>query len=89
LWHFVTLAALAGLPAVLGTWIGGFIYEPLLVTIFFALGAGAIAQVIYEVSRLLIRQSAEDQAPLLSPATFGGLLAGVVVMYATALLVVV
>jgi ZIP family zinc transporter len=88
-WHFVTLAALAGLPAVVGTWIGGFIYEPLLVTIFFALGAGAIAQVIYEVSRLLVRQSAEDQAPLLSPATFGGMLAGVVIMYATALLVVV
>ena len=88
-WHFVTLAALAGLPAVVGTWIGGFIYEPLLVTIFFALGAGAIAQVIYEVGRLLIRQSAEDQAPLLSAATFGGLLAGVVIMYATALLVVV
>jgi zinc transporter, ZIP family len=88
-WHFVSLAALAGLPAVVGTWIGGFIYEPLLVTVFFALGAGAIAQVIYEVGRLLMRQSAEDQAPLLSPATFGGLLAGVIIMYATALLVVV
>jgi len=89
LWHFVTLATLAGLPAVVGVWIGGFLYEPLLITIFFALGAGAIAQVIYEVGRLLARQSAEDQAPLLSPATFGGLLAGVVIMYATALLVVV
>lgn len=89
LWHFITLAALAGLPAIAGIWIGGFIYEPLLVTIFFALGAGAIAQVIYEVTRLLVRQSAEDKAPLLSSSTFGGLLAGVVIMYATALLVVV
>lgn len=88
-WHFVTLAALAGLPAVVGTWIGGFIYQPLVVTIFFALGAGAIAQVIYEVGRLLIRQSAEEKAPLLSTATFGGLIAGIVIMYATALLVVV
>ena len=58
-------------------------------TIFFALGAGAIAQVIYEVGRLLIRQSAEEKAPLLSTATFGGLIAGIVIMYATALLVVV
>ena len=88
-WHFLTLAALAGLPAVVGTWIGGFIYQPLLVTIFFAIGAGAIAQVIYEVGKLLVRQSAEDQNPLLSPATFGGLVVGIVVMYATSLLVVV
>jgi ZIP family zinc transporter len=87
LWHFVALAALAGLPAVLGVWIGGFIYNNLAAAVFLALGAGAIAQVVYEVSRLIARQSAEDGTPVLSPATFGGLLAGIAVMYATALLV--
>jgi len=87
LWHFVALAALAGLPAVLGVWIGGFIYSNLAAAVFLALGAGAIAQVIYEVGRLIMRQSAEDETPLFSPATFGGLLAGIVIMYATALLV--
>jgi len=87
LWHFVALAALAGLPAVLGVWIGGFIYSNLAAAVFLALGAGAIAQVIYEVGRLIMRQSAEDETPLFSPATFGGLVAGIVVMYATALLV--
>ncbi len=89
LWHFFTLAALAGLPAVIGAWIGGFFYTPLLVTMFLALGAGAIAQVIYEVGRLFIRQSAEEQTPVLSPAAFGGFVAGVVIMYVTALVVVV
>jgi zinc transporter ZupT len=87
LWHFVTLAALAGLPAVLGVWIGGLIYNNLAAAVFLALGAGAIAQVIYEVGRLIMRQSAEDETPLFSPATFGGLVAGIVIMYATALLV--
>jgi ZIP family zinc transporter len=87
LWHFVALAALAGLPAVLGVWIGGFIYNNLATAVFLALGAGAIAQVIYEVERLIVRQSEEDETPLLSPATFGGLVAGIVLMYATALLV--
>jgi hypothetical protein len=87
LWHFVALAALAGLPAVLGVWIGGFIYNNLAAAVFLALGAGAIAQVVYEVGRLIARQSAEDGTPVLSPATFGGLLAGIAVMYATALLV--
>jgi zinc transporter ZupT len=87
LWHFVALAALAGLPAVLGVWIGGFVYNNLAAAVFLALGAGAIAQVIYEVGRLIIRQSDEDGSPVLSPATFGGFVAGIVIMYATALLV--
>ena len=84
LWHFV---ALAWLPAVLGVWIGGFIYSNLAATVFLALGAGAIAQVVYEVGRLIMRQSREDGTPVLSRATFGGLIAGVAIMYATALLV--
>jgi zinc transporter ZupT len=87
LWHFVALAALAGLPAVLGVWIGGFVYSNLSAAVFLALGAGAIAQVIYEVGRLIARQSREDGAPVLSGATFGGLIAGIAIMYATALLV--
>jgi ZIP family zinc transporter len=87
LWHFVALAALAGLPAVLGVWIGGFIYNNLAAAVFLALGAGAIAQVVYEVGRLIMRQSDEDGSPVLSPATFGGFVAGIVIMYATALLV--
>jgi len=86
-WHFVLLAALAGLPAVLGVWIGGFVYNALLTAIFLALGAGAIAQVLYEVSRLVVRQSHEEGTALLSPATFGGLAAGILIMYLTALLV--
>ena len=84
-WHFIALAALAGLPAVLGVWIGGFIFNALFAAIFLALGAGAIAQVVYEVGRLIVRQGREEGAPLLSPATFGGFVAGIVIMYATAL----
>jgi len=85
--HFVGLAALAGLPAVLGVWIGGFIYNTVLTALFLALGAGAIAQVIYEVGYLLYRQSNDDRTPLFSKAVFGGFVAGVGIMYATALLV--
>lgn len=87
LWRFVALAALAGLPAILGVWIGGFIYNTLFAALFFALGAGAIAQVVYEVGRLIVQQSNADGKPILSPATFGGLIAGIVIMYGTALLI--
>lgn len=87
LWHFFALAALAGAPAIPGVWIGGFSYNNLLTVVFLSIGAGAIAQVIYEVGRLIVRQSAEDNTPVLSPAVFGGLALGIVIMYATALLI--
>lgn len=85
--HFVGLAALAGLPAVLGVWIGGFMYTHLAAAVFLALGVGAIAQVVFEVGRLIVQQSESDGSPVISFATFGGLVAGVVIMYTTALLV--
>jgi len=85
--HFVWLALLGGGPAVLGTWIAGFAYSPLLSAIFLAVGAGAILQVIYEVTRLLLKDSERYKIPVLSGSNLGGLTAGIVVMYATALLV--
>jgi zinc transporter ZupT len=85
--HFAWLALLGGGPAIVGTWIGGFAYSNLLSTVFLAIGAGAILQVIYEVTRLLLKDSARSKAPALSGANLGGLTAGIAVMYATALLV--
>jgi zinc transporter, ZIP family len=85
--HFVWLALLGGGPAILGTWIAGFTYSPLLSAIFLAVGAGAILQVIYEVTSLLLKDSARAKEPVLSVPNLGGLTAGIAVMYATALLV--
>lgn len=85
--QFVLLALLAGAPAILGVWIGGFVFNRLLAAVFLALGAGAIAQVVYEVSRMLLKQSREDGTPALGWPVFGGFVAGVALMYATALLV--
>ncbi len=85
--HFAGLVLLAGAPAILGTWIGGFAYSNLAAVIFLAIGAGAILQVIYEVTRLLLKDSAENKTPALSAPNLGGLTAGIAVMYATALLV--
>jgi zinc transporter ZupT len=85
--HFVWLALLGGGPAILGTWIAGFTYSPLLSAIFLAVGAGAILQVIYEVTSLLLKDSARAKEPVLSVPNLGGLTAGIAVMYATALLI--
>jgi zinc transporter, ZIP family len=94
--HFVLLALLGGGPAILGTLIGGLAFSNLLAALFLAIGAGAILQVIYEVGRLLIKDSVRetgDEALSLSAALTGpnlvGLTAGIAIMYATGLLVAV
>jgi zinc transporter, ZIP family len=85
--HFAALALLGGGPAIVGTWIGGFAYSNLLSAVFLAVGVGAILQVVYEVGRLLLRDSARSKTPALSGTNLGGLTAGIVIMYVTALLV--
>jgi ZIP family zinc transporter len=85
--HFLWLALLGGGPAIVGTWIGGFAFSNLLAAVFLAVGAGAILQVIYEVTRLLQSDSARSKTPALSAPNLGGFVAGVAIMYATALLV--
>ena len=80
----VLLGAIAGLPTVLGAWLGGFTYSPLWTTLFFAIGAGAIVQVVYELARLLARRSG---AGLLAPLNAAGAILGLLIMYATGLLV--
>ncbi len=87
LWHFIGLAAVAGAPAIIGTWIGAFTYSALWTTVFLAIGIGAIAQVIWEVGRLIQRSQARAGEPLFTWNTLGGITAGIAVMYGTALFV--
>lgn len=84
---FLGLAVLAGGPAILGTWIGGLAFSPFLATLFLSLGAGAILQVIWEVGKLLVRESQQNNQGVLSWLNFGGLVVGVLIMYFTAFLV--
>ncbi len=78
--HFVFLAAIAGLPAVLGAWAGGFIFNPAWATLAFGVAAGAIAQVIWAIATSI-------RGELSSAMGAGGLVAGLGVMYLTALLI--
>jgi zinc transporter, ZIP family len=79
----VLLGLIAGAPAVLGAWIGASAFHPSVAAVMFGIGAGAIAQVIVQIAPG-IRAS---DGRLLNPLTTGGLLTGLVVMYATGLLV--
>jgi zinc transporter ZupT len=83
----VGLAVVAGAPAMLGTIGGAFAYAPLWVALAFGVGAGAIMQVIFEVSAFLLRHSREADRSWFHPAALTGFIAGVGLMWATALLV--
>ncbi len=84
---FAGLALLAGLPAVLGAWIGGFAFSPLLGTIFLGIGLGAIWQVVVEVTGLLKRSAERDNTQMVSWLNLAGFVAGLAIMYFTAFLV--
>jgi ZIP family zinc transporter len=81
--RLVLLGLLAGAPAVLGAWVGASAFHPSAAALLFGVGAGAIAQVIVQI----LPQVRERDGRLLSPLVSAGLLAGLLVMYATGLLV--
>jgi zinc transporter, ZIP family len=87
--RFIALATIAGLPAVLGTWIGGFVYSNIAATIFLGIGTGAIVQVIIEVGKLLLRHGQRENQSAATWTNIIGFTAGLAIMYATALLVAV
>ena len=84
---FAALAVLAGLPAVLGSWAGAFAFSPHWAALCFGIGAGAILQVVIEVGAYLHRLAARTGDSALSGTTLAGFAGGLVVMYATAILV--
>jgi zinc transporter, ZIP family len=82
--RLAVLALVAGGPAILGAWLGGFVTSDLLGVVFFAAAAGAAFEVVVEVGRYVARRA---PGGLASPHVLGGFLAGIVVMYVTGLLV--
>jgi zinc transporter ZupT len=79
--RLVGLGVLAGAPAIVGAWIGASAFDTSLAAFLFGLGAGAIAQVIVQLTPSI----RDRNGAVLNPLTTGGLLAGLALMYVTAL----
>ena len=77
------LALVAGAPAIVGAWIGGFVTNELLAVLFFGLAVGAALQVVVEVGRYVARRA---PGGLGSGWVVGGFLAGIAIMYLTGLI---
>lgn len=75
--HFAALGILAGGGVIVGGWLGTFAYTPMLGTIFFAVAAGAIIQVTWEMFDL-VRTDAETVVDRRLVAAF---VVGVVVLF--------
>ena len=78
------MGLIGGAPAILGAWIGAFTPSPFLAVLFLAIGTGAIFEVVYEIGKLI--QKDTDRQPM--PVTvFSGVLTGMLVLWVTGLLI--
>lgn len=80
----VWLGVIGGAPAILGAWIGGFAPSATLAVLFLGVGTGAIFEVVYEIARMLQRDSAKEAAPTM---VFSGVLTGMLLLWVTGLLI--
>jgi len=84
--RLLLLGLVGGVPTIAGAWLGGFVYSPVLSVLFLALGAGAIAQVIVQISKGMAA-GRPLAAALRSGPVVAGLFIGFALMYTTGMLV--
>jgi len=82
--HLAILGFIGGAPAILGSWIGAFSPSPTLAVLFLAIGTGAVYEVVYEIAKLIRKDTAREAMPL---TVFSGIVAGMLVLWVTGLLI--
>ena len=86
----VAMGLIAGIPAIIGAWIGGFLYSPIAAIIFLSIGAGAIFQVVFSIASWMTKNNNTvegERKTLLSTSMIVGFIVGMAIMYVTSLLV--
>ena len=78
------MGLIGGGPAIIGAWIGGFTPSPFLAVLFLAIGAGAIFEVIYEIAKLIQKDTQREGMPM---TVFSGVLTGMLLLWVTGLLI--
>jgi zinc transporter, ZIP family len=78
------MGLIGGAPAILGAWIGSFAPSPTLAVLFLAIGAGAIFQVVYEIAKLIQKDTSKQPMPGM---VFSGVLSGMLLLWVTGLLI--
>ena len=83
----ITMGLIAGIPTIVGAWIGGFLYSPIAAIIFLSIGAGAIFQVVFSITSWMSSNSSEPRKATLSTPMIAGFTVGMAIMYGTSLLI--
>lgn len=78
------MGLIGGAPAIIGAWIGGYTPSPFLAVLFLAIGTGAIFQVVYEIAKLIQKDTARESMPM---TVFSGVLTGMLLLWVTGLLI--
>ncbi|HLO27829.1 MAG TPA: hypothetical protein VK249_01760 [Anaerolineales bacterium] len=78
------MGLIGGGPAILGAWVGGYTPSPFLAVLFLAIGTGAIFEVVYEIAKLIQRDTARASMPM---TVFSGVLTGMLLLWVTGLLI--
>lgn len=79
----IGLGLIAGAPAILGTWIGGFFYSPYTAIVFLSIGAGAI----FQVTLIILKWIYQSEQKLVQGSIISGIGIGMFIMYLTSILV--
>jgi zinc transporter ZupT len=83
----IVMGLIAGVPTIVGAWIGGFLYSPIAAIIFLAIGAGAIFQVVLSITSWMSSNNSEPRKAMLSTSVITGFTMGMAIMYVTSLLI--
>lgn len=83
----ITMGLIAGVPTIIGAWIGGFLYSPIAAIIFLSIGAGAIFQVVFSITSWMSSNTSEPRKAMLSTPMIAGFTVGMAIMYVTSLLI--
>jgi len=80
----ILFGLIAGIPAIFGSWVGGFAFSPLSAVIFLSIGAGAIFQVIVVILQWI---RSEKNNNLTNGSVISGFAVGMLIMYFTSILI--
>lgn len=78
------MGLVGGAPAILGAWLGAFSPSPTLAVLFLAIGTGAVFEVVFEIAKLIKRDTVRQPMPV---TVFSGIMVGMLLLWVTGMMV--